>query len=806
MFHHDLPGNLPLHLYSLPNPVPQPQETSYTRHDPTQDTGIAPNTSQRTWDTSFWPPIPWGLSTLPTTTTATPQAQVDGARLYPYVAGADARQSPPRHILQQPVSKGNAHHDPSLGAFDLANFGDLHRPQPSPSPAPAPAANYLDRYLPEHLQLPWVIASPPVKIVAPAPVRTEYGDRYQQLLQTKLSDSPVAPSTSFLGPGPGGEPCAFGQVATNAPVTDMNVGERFDELLKRKLGSYISDPSASTSGASGQREQARERYKTHANLRRNALEDGCGMMSSGSVPTVVLRGSLAGLGQDIGLGPDVGAGSRKGKERAWTYDDNTISPPLSRPVSHSPTPDFANPQAWSDRLPARSAPTTGMDAGYLETLFSDYLPRPLTQQETNQAYPQSFSVPPSTSYEQTQSLDVPLEKSIGFSLYGNHGGQSSSNWDMAAAADDNTERRASFSISPPSPAHPSVRFSYTPTHHSPPPAPSRPLSSLDTTTKEASTSWQAPSPDTPPVLKIKVHKRNVLPPSAHELEDADIYPVIRLIPSSFPPLHGGGDGCFRPSFGDGEGDGGKGDEEGEGMGMETGMRREPIVKKRERSSKGKRKASSLVGDTESQSESEEGEGFIRKGKNGRKIYAKTSIACNYCRVKKLKCDGVRPICCHCAKRESTDCVFSATLRRRGPAKTGRRRGAQKTAFVREEMSFPGDDEEAGRGGRMGVNVSMLRDDPPLGGRGAIAGSRGSKKRGGTGGEQEREDARDTGEYVPQRRRSSRIGEDEQDGDQEEGEDGEEEEEEDEVEDAGRAKERWNENSDEASLGLRAIPS
>ncbi|ODN96968.1 hypothetical protein I350_07944 [Cryptococcus amylolentus CBS 6273] len=627
MFHHDFPGNLPLHLYSLPNPVPQPQETSHTHHDLAQDTGLGPNTSQRTWDTFVWPPTPWGLSTLPTT--ATSQAQVDGARLDPYLAGADTRQSPPRPDIQQPISNDNAHHDPSLGAFDLANFGDLHRPQSSPSPAPAPTTNYLDQYLPEHFQLPWAIAPPSVKNVAPARVRTEYGDRYQQLLQTKLSDSPVTPSTSF--PGPGGEPCAFGQVATSAPVTDMNVGERYDELLKMKLGSYISDPSAFTSGASGQGEQARERYRTHANLRRNVLEDGCGMMSSGAVPTVVQRGSFAGLGQDVGLSPDVGAGSRKGKERAWTHDNSTISPPLSRPVSHSPAPDFANPQAWSDRLPARSAPTTGMDAGYLETLFSDYLPRPLTQQETNQAYPQSFSVPPSSSYEQSQSLDVPLEKSIGFSLDGNHGGQSSSNWDMAAAADDNTERRASFSVSPPSPAHPSVRFSYTPTHHSPPPAPSRPHSSLDTTTKEGSTSWQAPDPDTPPVLKIKVHKRNILPPSADELEDADIHPVIRMIPPSFPLLHGGGDGCFRPSFGDGEGDDGKGDEEGEGM----RMRREPIVK-RERSSKGKRKASSLVGDTESQSESEEGEGFIRKGKNGRKIYAKTSIACNYCRVKKLK--------------------------------------------------------------------------------------------------------------------------------------------------------------------------
>ncbi|WVN90127.1 uncharacterized protein L203_105362 [Cryptococcus depauperatus CBS 7841] len=68
-----------------------------------------------------------------------------------------------------------------------------------------------------------------------------------------------------------------------------------------------------------------------------------------------------------------------------------------------------------------------------------------------------------------------------------------------------------------------------------------------------------------------------------------------------------------------------------------------------------------------------GRNQIKHGKNGKEILPKTSIACQFCRLKKLKCDGVKPRCFHCVKRGEEVCEYEAVLRRRGPGKQNRKR-------------------------------------------------------------------------------------------------------------------------------------
>ncbi|RXK37292.1 hypothetical protein M231_05434 [Tremella mesenterica] len=47
---------------------------------------------------------------------------------------------------------------------------------------------------------------------------------------------------------------------------------------------------------------------------------------------------------------------------------------------------------------------------------------------------------------------------------------------------------------------------------------------------------------------------------------------------------------------------------------------------------------------------------------------KAVIACHMCRARKLKCDGARPKCHHCSRRNEDVCEYDAILRRRGPGK------------------------------------------------------------------------------------------------------------------------------------------
>ncbi|EKM51845.1 uncharacterized protein PHACADRAFT_31645 [Phanerochaete carnosa HHB-10118-sp] len=61
----------------------------------------------------------------------------------------------------------------------------------------------------------------------------------------------------------------------------------------------------------------------------------------------------------------------------------------------------------------------------------------------------------------------------------------------------------------------------------------------------------------------------------------------------------------------------------------------------------------------------------------RRMPRKTPIACNFCRGRKLKCDGRTPTCSHCDKRRQP-CVYVDAVRRRGPGRApkGSRKGSQ----------------------------------------------------------------------------------------------------------------------------------
>lgn len=55
--------------------------------------------------------------------------------------------------------------------------------------------------------------------------------------------------------------------------------------------------------------------------------------------------------------------------------------------------------------------------------------------------------------------------------------------------------------------------------------------------------------------------------------------------------------------------------------------------------------------------------YPAKSRTGRKI----AVACNFCRSRKLKCDGVRPVCGQCSRR-GVPCAYEMTVKKRGMGK------------------------------------------------------------------------------------------------------------------------------------------
>ncbi|KAF9241117.1 hypothetical protein BU15DRAFT_73596 [Melanogaster broomeanus] len=68
-----------------------------------------------------------------------------------------------------------------------------------------------------------------------------------------------------------------------------------------------------------------------------------------------------------------------------------------------------------------------------------------------------------------------------------------------------------------------------------------------------------------------------------------------------------------------------------------------------------------------------GEGHERKTKVSRKIY----VACDFCRGRKLRCDGAKPCCSNCETR-SLACKYQDHPRRRGPGKAPKGTRSKKT--------------------------------------------------------------------------------------------------------------------------------
>ncbi|KAJ3777956.1 hypothetical protein FB446DRAFT_715701 [Lentinula raphanica] len=70
--------------------------------------------------------------------------------------------------------------------------------------------------------------------------------------------------------------------------------------------------------------------------------------------------------------------------------------------------------------------------------------------------------------------------------------------------------------------------------------------------------------------------------------------------------------------------------------------------------------------------------------------ARVYVACIQCRNRKIRCDGVKPICYNCGRKSGggTDCNYDAAPRRRGPDKTpgARQRIARE---LRQEIESPG---------------------------------------------------------------------------------------------------------------------
>ncbi|WWD22254.1 hypothetical protein CI109_106745 [Kwoniella shandongensis] len=100
-------------------------------------------------------------------------------------------------------------------------------------------------------------------------------------------------------------------------------------------------------------------------------------------------------------------------------------------------------------------------------------------------------------------------------------------------------------------------------------------------------------------------------------------------------------------------------------------------------SKSKKRKSEAVGET--------------KEERDRRLLDKTTIACNMCRAKKLKCNGDRPRCYHCARRGEEACTYDPVLRRRGKGKNNKNHGKGKEGSEdrdREEGSSPSGDSES----------------------------------------------------------------------------------------------------------------
>ncbi|ODN82756.1 hypothetical protein L202_01035 [Cryptococcus amylolentus CBS 6039] len=447
----------------------------------------------------------------------------------------------------------------------------------------------------------------------------EFGNKYQQLLASKLLDAPVSLPSQMTAPA------TFGQFSPPGH-SDSN---RYEQLIDLKM-------KASTMEAA--RSDSRDTSREMAQFRKSLLEDGCGMMDSGSVPTMARTNTT----------------SEKSQQRIYGGGALPLASSRSEISMLQPLPDvasrlldYANAQPWSFQ------PIASLDS---ETHLADYLPQPLHNSQTRataevlQSYHKAFGFPGGHA------------ESTGPSLVGSTIGE----WPMTATSASQTQTVDQTSSSSRSDSFP---FS-TPKFFAPQ-SQNKPLHTpkaiLPTTRADA----PAPTPGSPnpPLLIIRVHETKSLPPSASDLQEANVTPVIRIIPSRMGPA--------KPS---------SPRKLGQPAYKSNMFTEAQVVKKRGRPRKdevslqasfdilAKRKGEEEDGESEGEdleSGDEDGyeDGYGKDGEKRKRTRKKTSIACNFCRSKKLKCNGVRPICSVCARRNEGDCVFETALRRRGLAKS-----------------------------------------------------------------------------------------------------------------------------------------
>ncbi|KAJ6559155.1 hypothetical protein DFH09DRAFT_1162071 [Mycena vulgaris] len=66
-----------------------------------------------------------------------------------------------------------------------------------------------------------------------------------------------------------------------------------------------------------------------------------------------------------------------------------------------------------------------------------------------------------------------------------------------------------------------------------------------------------------------------------------------------------------------------------------------------------------------------------------KVQKKILVACNFCRGRKLRCDGLKPTCCNCIARQIT-CDYVDHPKRRGPGKAAKGPKPKKRAAKGEQ--------------------------------------------------------------------------------------------------------------------------
>ncbi|KAH9939777.1 uncharacterized protein BXZ73DRAFT_75944 [Epithele typhae] len=79
------------------------------------------------------------------------------------------------------------------------------------------------------------------------------------------------------------------------------------------------------------------------------------------------------------------------------------------------------------------------------------------------------------------------------------------------------------------------------------------------------------------------------------------------------------------------------------------------------------------------------------GKPRERVY----VACNRCRVRKLRCDGAKPACLNCQRLEGEACVYPDQPRRRGQDKAQRTRSAVGTRTPRRPAARKDSKDSAG---------------------------------------------------------------------------------------------------------------